>query len=395
MSRRRRVAAAIALVCALGLSVSPGWGTHRAYAAPKPPGSSLPPQDYGTPVAPPTVGLPPGAGKGPGTSASSGADSGSGAADGATDSSLDSVRRRIDTLYQQAGSATDAYNLAAERTTEQKAQLAETAQALVEGQTRIASLKERAGAAARAQYRSGGLPPSARLALTDDPRSFLDGLSRATAEQKATNTLLKQLTTTQTDLTTYAKDASTNWRTLQKDQQTTARTRKQIQRKISDAKDLESGLEAAQRARLAELEQDADATAQTTWLNTQAPSDMNRAPSAAGARALAFATEQIGKPYVWGAEGPGSYDCSGLTSQAWAAAGLSIPRTSQEQWRLLPHIAIADMRPGDLIIYYKDASHVAMYAGDGRIVQAPRPGRDVTLSDAGTMPVLGVVRPDA
>jgi cell wall-associated NlpC family hydrolase len=315
-------------------------------------------------------------------------------AQGATDSSLDTVRRRIDTLYQQAGSATDAYNLAVQRTSEQKAQMARTAQALVDSQVRIAALTQQAGAAARAQYRSGGLPPSAQLALTDDPQGFIDGLSRATNEQKATNNLLKQLKATRTDLTTYAQDASTNWKTLKKNQQTSADTTKQIKQKISDAKTLESGLEADQKARLATLEQDAVATAQTVWLNTDAPSDMNRAPSAAGTRALAFATAQIGKPYVWGAEGPDSYDCSGLTSQAWAAAGLPIPRTSQEQWRLLPHVSLADMRPGDLIIYYKDASHVAMYAGGGKILQAPRPGRDVTLSEAGAMPVLGVVRPD-
>ncbi|MCF3965259.1 C40 family peptidase [Streptomyces fuscigenes] len=389
MSRRRRVAAAIALVCALGLSVAPGWGTHRAYAAPKPPGGSpLPAQDYGSPVAPPPVELP------PGTTRGSAPGGGSAVAQGATDTSLDAVRRHIDTLYQQAGSATDAYNLAAQRTSEQKARMAQTAQALVDSQTRIAALKEQAGAAARAQYRSGGLPPSAQLTLTGDPQAFVDGLSRATKEQKAANGLLQQLKDTQSDLTTYAQDASTNWKTLKKNQSTTARTTKQIKQKIADAKTLESGLEADQKARLAKLEQDAVATAQTAWLNSDAPTDMNRAPSAAGAQALAFATEQIGKPYVWGAEGPDSYDCSGLTSQAWAAAGLPIPRTSQEQWRLLPHISIADMRPGDLIIYYKDASHVAMYAGAGKIVQAPRPGRDVTLSEAGAMPILGVVRPD-
>src|SRR5699024_11663565 len=71
-------------------------------------------------------------------------------------------------------------------------------------------------------------------------------------------------------------------------------------------------------------------------------------------------------PILWGAEGPTSYDCSGLTSQAWAAAGRPIPRTSQEQWRLLPHIAIKDMRPGDLIIYHADATHVGMYVGNGQ-----------------------------
>jgi cell wall-associated NlpC family hydrolase len=110
---------------------------------------------------------------------------------------------------------------------------------------------------------------------------------------------------------------------------------------------------------------------------------------------VAYATAQIGKPYVWGAEGPESFDCSGLTSGAWAAAGRTVPRTSQEQWRRLPHVGTGEMRPGDLIIYFEDASHVGMYVGDGRIVHAPRPGRTVTLAGAGTMPILGVVRPDA
>ena len=74
---------------------------------------------------------------------------------------------------------------------------------------------------------------------------------------------------------------------------------------------------------------------------------------------MAFATAQIGKPYVWGAEGPGSYDCSGpdLTGLGGGRAR-PIPRTSQEQWRQLPHVAVKDMRPGDLIIYFDDASHV-------------------------------------
>ncbi|WP_030906781.1 C40 family peptidase [Streptomyces sp. NRRL F-5126] len=391
MSRRRRVAAAITLVCALGLYAAPVATASRAYAAPAPHsggGASLPAQDHGSPVAPPPVELPPGA-AGHGTH-------GTGTTQGtSSDAALDKVRQHIDSLYQQAGSATDAYNLATERASEQKDQMARTAAALVAGRARIAALKKQAGAAARAQYRNGGLPASARLALTGDPQSFLDGLGHAAAEQKATNRLIKQMTDAQADLTTYARDAGASWQKLKKNQQATAENKKEIKRKISDAKRLESGLTASRRARLAKLEQDAAATAQTTWLNSSAPGDMNRPPSESGAKALAFATAQLGKPYVWGAEGPDTYDCSGLTSQAWAAAGIHIPRTSQEQWRLLPHVAVADMRPGDLIIYYKDASHVAMYAGGGEIIQAPRPGKDVMVSKAGTMPVLGVVRPDA
>ncbi|MGO4429614.1 C40 family peptidase, partial [Streptomyces sp. MCAF7] len=103
---------------------------------------------------------------------------------------------------------------------------------------------------------------------------------------------------------------------------------------------------------------------------------------------------QLGKDYVWGAEGPDTYDCSGLTQQAWAAGGRSIPRTSQEQWRQLQKVSVERMRPGDLIIYFKDASHVGMYVGDGAIIHAPRPGRQVTVAGAGSMPILGVVRPD-
>ncbi|MBA6439513.1 C40 family peptidase [Streptomyces sp. GMR22] len=117
------------------------------------------------------------------------------------------------------------------------------------------------------------------------------------------------------------------------------------------------------------------------------------ASAEAGRRALAYALNQIGKPYVWGAEGPNSFDCSGLTSSAWAYAGRTIPRTSQEQWRRLPRVPLSQLRPGDLVIYYKGASHVAMYAGNGQVVQAPRPGQRVKLSPLASNPLQGVVRP--
>jgi cell wall-associated NlpC family hydrolase len=80
--------------------------------------------------------------------------------------------------------------------------------------------------------------------------------------------------------------------------------------------------------------------------------------------------------------------------RAWEAAGKRIPRTSQEQWKRLPHVPVAKMRPGDLIIYKKDASHVGMYVGDGALLHAPRTGRQITVEGAGSMPILGVVRPD-
>jgi cell wall-associated NlpC family hydrolase len=93
-------------------------------------------------------------------------------------------------------------------------------------------------------------------------------------------------------------------------------------------------------------------------------------------KAVAFAYAQLGKPYQWGATGPDSFDCSGLVQAAWAAAGVSIPRDTYEQWAALPHIAASTIQLGDLL-YYDNVGHVAIYVGDGYIIDAPQTGMDV------------------
>ncbi len=307
---------------------------------------------------------------------------------------LQEVREELDDLYHEAAVATDAYNAAEEEAKKQSDQIVKLANKIQDLQIERDELKDRAGAAARAQYRSGGVPPQAQLVLSDDPQEFLDGAQRIRQGQHATTKMLGELATAEDDLRLYAEDAGRYWVELDQHTKDQANRKKKIESKIKKAQKLEKQLEKEERARLLQMEQDAEMAAQTAWLSTGVLDDIKSNASAKGARAVAFATKQIGKPYVWGAEGPGSYDCSGLTSQAWAAAGRPIPRTSQEQWRQLPRIAVRDMRPGDLIIYNSDASHVGMYIGDGAIVHAPRPGRNVTLAGAGSMPILGIVRPD-
>jgi peptidoglycan DL-endopeptidase CwlO len=93
-------------------------------------------------------------------------------------------------------------------------------------------------------------------------------------------------------------------------------------------------------------------------------------------KAVAFAYAQLGKPYVWGATGPDSYDCSGLVQAAWASAGVSIPRVTYDQWAALPHISASSIQPGDLL-FYEGEGHVAMYVGDGYMIDAPQTGLDV------------------
>jgi cell wall-associated NlpC family hydrolase len=91
---------------------------------------------------------------------------------------------------------------------------------------------------------------------------------------------------------------------------------------------------------------------------------------------VSFAESQIGTPYVFGGASPAGYDCSGLVMAAWAKAGVQIPRTTYEQWHTLPHVPTADLEPGDLL-FYNEASHVAIYAGNGEIIDAPHAGADV------------------
>ena len=109
---------------------------------------------------------------------------------------------------------------------------------------------------------------------------------------------------------------------------------------------------------------------------SSAPQPYTGPTSTQAGKAVAFAYAQLGKPYQWGATGPGSFDCSGLTQAAWSAAGVAIPRDTYEQWASLPHIATSAIQPGDLL-YYDGEGHVAMYVGNGYIIDAPQTGMNV------------------
>ncbi|TDT24027.1 NlpC/P60 family protein [Streptomyces sp. BK208] len=307
---------------------------------------------------------------------------------------LEAVRKKLDGLYRAAASATEEYNAAEEKAEKQNAEIVELGKKVVAGQKKLDRLKDRAGAAARAQYRTGGLPDGAKLVLSDDPEDFLDGTGRVIQGQRATKGLLGELTRAQEDLKTYRADASARLEELEANRKVKATAQKKIEKQVAAAEKLESELEKEEKERLARLEKQAQADAQTAWLGSGILDDLGTQATERGRKAVEYATAQIGKPYQWGAEGPKSFDCSGLTSQAWVSAGRTIPRTSQEQWKRLEHVDIEDMRPGDLIIYFDDASHVGMYVGDGSVVHAPRPGRSITVAGAGSMPILGVVRPD-
>jgi cell wall-associated NlpC family hydrolase len=172
------------------------------------------------------------------------------------------------------------------------------------------------------------------------------------------------------------------------------KARDEVHQRLTDVEKLLASLTPDQLTALATAEKTNTDKAQQELVTSGALGDDNREPSREGDRALRYAVQQVGKPYEWGAEGPKTYDCSGLTSEAWGHAGTPIPRTSQEQWAKLPRVPLNELRPGDLVIYFPEATHVALYLGAGQVVQAPRTGEKVQVSPIATYPILGAVRPD-
>jgi peptidoglycan DL-endopeptidase CwlO len=116
--------------------------------------------------------------------------------------------------------------------------------------------------------------------------------------------------------------------------------------------------------------------------------------SVSGAAAIAVKTAcaQIGDPYVWGAEGPDSFDCSGLTKYAWGKAGVSLTHHTADQWEETSHVSSSEARAGDLVFFYSDLHHVGLYLGNGLLVHAPRAGKPVQVTKVSYMPLAGYRR---
>ena len=112
-----------------------------------------------------------------------------------------------------------------------------------------------------------------------------------------------------------------------------------------------------------------------------------------GEKALAFAKKQLGDRYAYAGAGPNSWDCSGLTMKAWQVAGVKLPHSAGQQYRIGKKISKSQLRNGDLVFFYRGISHVGLYAGNGKVIHAPRPGETVSYIKMSYMPYAGARRP--
>ncbi|MGA5217047.1 NlpC/P60 family protein [Streptomyces cinereoruber] len=308
--------------------------------------------------------------------------------------SVTGLLTRLRTLYQQAEEATERYNAAEEKLRLQTADARKLTARLAAARADLDRGRAEAGRIAREQYQGRSeLSSYLDVLFAPDPRAAMDRerlASRAGRDRAGAVARLQGAARRADALASASRKALDRQRRLSAEQRT---RRDEVRTKLKEVEKTLAGLSPTQLTRLTELERTQTAGAQRELLNSGVL-DGPRTPSRAGAEALRFAVGQIGKPYEWGAEGPDAYDCSGLTQRAWAAAGREIPRTSQEQWATLPRVPLSELRPGDLVVYFPGATHVAVYLGEGLVVQAPRPGAKVKVSPVAANPLLGAVRPD-
>ncbi|WP_438292173.1 NlpC/P60 family protein [Streptomyces sp. HUAS TT7] len=331
--------------------------------------------------------------------------------------SIEEVQKKVDDLYRQADLATQKYDAAKEATATQRAKADALLDQVAAGTAKLNETRRVIGSYAAAQYRDGGVTPTMTLLFSDDPQAFFDQnqlMGRLSDEQQ------KTLSTFETERAANAKkraEASRSLAALTTSQQTLRAGKQDVQTKLAAARTLLSTLTTQEKARLAAIEkkkqdearrkaaelaaQQAAAAAKKksappaghTPSSPSSPSSPSAPATTKAAKALAFARAQMGKPYVWGATGPASYDCSGLTQAAWKAAGVDLPRTTWDQVKVGTRIATADLQPGDLVFFYDDISHVGMYIGNGMMIHAPHSGAYVREESIYYMPIYGSVRP--
>ena len=302
--------------------------------------------------------------------------------------SKDEVKAKVDKLYEEAEQATEKFNGAKEKQQKLQKEISTIQDNVARGQEELNQLRDSIGLAAAAQYRTGTIDSSLQLFLSSNPNDYLDKASTADQLSAQQVEALKKIQEKQRELAQERAEASDKLKDLASTRTELGNKKKDIQGKLAEAQKLLNSLTAAERASLAAADARASRSASERV-------DLGNATAASARAQAAFdaAKTQLGKPYVYGATGTASYDCSGLTSWAYGQAGVSIPRTSQAQANAGTRIySESQLQVGDLVLFYGDLHHVGLYAGNGMVLHAPRTGTVVRYESMSDMPFQFGVR---
>jgi peptidoglycan DL-endopeptidase CwlO len=333
------------------------------------------------------------------------------------------ARDLIKQLQTDAAGIDQQYSDVKEQIKQGRAQL-RLKQTDVRAQTKkIGKMKLEVGQIALAQFQNRNLDTAAHLFVTSDTEGFLSRISTVQKVSENQNSTLQDYQQAQADLAALEHSAETDLAVLSGKEKQLESLTAASDKKLDQAKKVLAKLTADQQKQIAEAEKKAAAkakaearaaamaTAKTSAKSRAAtkapakadaksqtatkpdPARSQASGSSKGAKALAYARAQLGEPYVRNAAGPNSWDCSGLTMMAWGSVGVSLPHSSRQQFGRGRSVAKSDLQSGDLVFFYSDISHVGLYAGNGQVIHAPRPGKSVEYIKMSYMPYAGARRP--
>ena len=296
-----------------------------------------------------------------------------GAAGAAPQPDMSQIRQQVNELTSKYDQANQQYDAAAQQLSAARVKLSRLGADVTRDRASFRKMHTEVAQIAAASYEDSTMTSAAALLTSSNPQAVLSQASLLLEMAGTRNEQMRQFLA-------QARQLSDAQQQEQRTEYALAALEKQRQQQKQHAAQLLSSKNATLASLTAQQQQAVEVTAIGAGAGGTTAAAYSGPTSTQADKAVAFAYGALGTPYVWGGTGPsgsgGGYDCSGLVQAAWASAGVSIPRTTYEQWAALPHIATTAIKPGDLL-YYDSEGHVAMYVGNGEIIDAPQTGLDV------------------
>ena len=297
------------------------------------------------------------------------------------DLTIEQVQQRVDALYEEAEAATERAHTIALDVEDAQRKLDTLREDIAKQEREFEALREVIADLAADMYASGGIDPSMQMMLSADPEDFLSQAQSLDQVMRSQDADLRRAETASLLLEQSKLKADQELERLRELQDEAQKEKDAADAKLDEAKELLGDLKAEERERLAALQAErqdaaADASRSYTAPSTPAPTVSG---SGRGSTAAAFASAQVGKPYVFGAAGPSAFDCSGLTMAAWGSVGVYLPHAASQQYAMTSRVDSGSLIPGDLVFFYSDLHHVGIYVGGGMFVHAANPSDGVTV----------------
>jgi len=294
------------------------------------------------------------------------------------DPSVAQIEAQIQTIWNQAEPLIEKYNAVHEQYQKNKARQSELQKQIDPLQRQVDLGRVRVGAMAAAVYKGGRADTLNAVLTSGSPKQLADQLTFLDMLARDQDRQLAGVSTAKATLDGQKAPIDTLVAELAQQDTDLAQQRAAIEAKLTELQKLRT--------------QAYGSSGGGTGSYRPWPCPSEYLPTN-GYKAAAYACKQAGIPYVWAAAGPNGFDCSGLTLAAWRQVGVNLPHNAAAQRRSMPYVSRADIQLGDLVFYYSDIHHVAIYVGGGKVMSAPTFGDHVRMVSIDSSPIHSIGRP--